>query len=569
MFHQCRLHLGEAVVVVLLAVFFVKATMATSTQATVIIPQTMNVESEEMMWSKFAKSYHARTGQKICSSICFHTGTTTSVRKSTIRTTLKGEHLALVMQGESEKIYVAISKAQGCTDSEALDPNFIGWVRRYDEPFLAEAWDRLDDDVDGFYQDACGEELNDSPNEQLDDETFKSRCRWRPLVMRARPNSKGECTNVYETQIDEEDYTLLNKGARFLQTGTLEALNPPKAKSVRQDEKVEVKWMWFDGAALHFCDQKNVEFSIRFGELVCFRHDGAHTTALPVWCDKNGLVEPFSKKYFPTGFVEHIAGRRYLVLPVSGVKCRDEDRLEDAHITCHDIDPVVKPGSLDKMSISWRQGRWISNVVVDRRDNDGIWAIVHVECRDRDDVYQQSASVGIHCGERTWLWFYVLKVDDQGISKYVWWKCPWQIIEIFETHIKGRRRRMREGELVREVEDQVDLVGDLFQEVADQAAPSFQKDTGRFLCWMCGDRPFNARHQLVDHIEGAGAGGKSHLIMRKRWIENGQMMREDWLDFLEKTKTDGKKTATPSSTNVAHVAQRADCLLYTSDAADE
>ena len=134
---------------------------------------------------------------------------------------------------------------------------------------------------------------------------------------------------------------------------------------------------------------------------------------------------------------------------------------------------------------------------------------------------------------------------DEG---YVWWKCPWQIIEILEAHIKGRRRRMREAELVREVEDQSTVnyereIGDLVREVEDQSAVTYEKEVGqsarRYLCWICGDRPFNGRHQFVEHVEGDGCGGKSHLKMRKRWIEAGQPMREDWLETLEKTKADG------------------------------
>ena len=85
---------------------------------------------------------------------------------------------------------------------------------------------------------------------------------------------------------------------------------------------------------------------------------------------------------------------------------------------------------------------------------------------------------------------------------------------------------MRDGELVREVEDQSAVNaeledGELVREVEDQSAEHCepcQPRTGQYKCWMCGDRPFNARHQLVDHIEGAGTGGKSHLKMRKRWI---------------------------------------------------
>ena len=104
---------------------------------------------------------------------------------------------------------------------------------------------------------------------------------------------------------------------------------------------------------------------------------------------------------------------------------------------------------------------------------------------------------------------------------------------------------MREGELVREVEDQATendeseiegLVHEVEDQLSDTCGPCDDRpgSKGRWLCWICGNRPFNARHQLVDHIEGAGGGGKSHLKMRKRWIEAGQPMREDWLEILEK-----------------------------------
>ena len=104
---------------------------------------------------------------------------------------------------------------------------------------------------------------------------------------------------------------------------------------------------------------------------------------------------------------------------------------------------------------------------------------------------------------------------------------------------------MREGELVREVENQSIInheseIANLVREVEDQAAITVEKDvvspTRRYSCWICKNRPFNARHQFVDHVEGAGGGGKSHLKMRKRWIEANQPLREDWLEMLEKTK---------------------------------
>ena len=126
---------------------------------------------------------------------------------------------------------------------------------------------------------------------------------------------------------------------------------------------------------------------------------------------------------------------------------------------------------------------------------------------------------------------------------------------------------MHDVELVREVEEQSVVndereTEDLVGEVENQSTANYEegtsKSTRRYLCWICGNRPFNARHQLVDHIDGAGVGGKSHLKMRKRWIESGQLMRVAWLAFLEKTNTIGNITSTdaaPSNTTVTHVAQ--------------
>ena len=127
-----------------------------------------------------------------------------------------------------------------------MDPTFIGWVRRYEGPFFGDRWIEIDTDVDKFLQDISGEETDDAPGNldgELDDETFKSHFRWRELIMKPRKNNKGDWSNVYVALVDGEDYTLLNKGSRFLQTGQLETWNPPRAKSVRQDEKVDVRWM--------------------------------------------------------------------------------------------------------------------------------------------------------------------------------------------------------------------------------------------------------------------------------------------------------------------------------------
>ena len=129
-------------------------------------------------------------------------------------------------------------------------------------------------------------------------------------MMRPRKNDKGQWSYVYVTQIDGgTDYTLLNKGAKFLQTGQLAKWNPPKAKAVRQYEKDHVKWMWYEGDAVHYFDENDDEFSIVFGELVCFRHIGREIIADQLWMDNDGIKNPFTRRYLPTRFVEHVAGR--------------------------------------------------------------------------------------------------------------------------------------------------------------------------------------------------------------------------------------------------------------------
>ena len=203
------------------------------------VPILEEPELADMTWSSFAVRFKERCGQKIMSFLCYHTGKTTTVVKSTIRTTLETSedvNRALIMEADTGEYFVAISKAQGCDETKVLDPSFIGWVRRYEGPFFGERWIDIDNDVNNFLQDNSGEEGDDEPDNpdgELDDETFKSRLWWRELVMRARQNDKGEWSYVYVTQIDGVEYTLLNKGARFLQTGLLETWNPPRSKSVQ------------------------------------------------------------------------------------------------------------------------------------------------------------------------------------------------------------------------------------------------------------------------------------------------------------------------------------------------
>ena len=179
----------------------------------VVVPALDEPELAEMGWSEFAQRYKDRTEQEIVSFNCFHTGTTTSVRKSTIRTTFKGHNHALVMEADSGEFFIAISKAEGCDDILILDPNFIGWVRRYEGAFFGEgAWDHIDTDIDTFLQDISGEEVDDNTDTsyvESDLEIVKSHLKWRELFMRPRQNNKGEWSYVYTAQVDGEDYTLL------------------------------------------------------------------------------------------------------------------------------------------------------------------------------------------------------------------------------------------------------------------------------------------------------------------------------------------------------------------------
>ena len=83
------------------------------------------------------------------------------------------------MESDSGEYFVAISKAQGCDEIKILDPNFIGWVRRYGGPFYGETWEQIDTDVDKFLCDISGEEsdeeeVNCRDDTEFDDETFKT-----------------------------------------------------------------------------------------------------------------------------------------------------------------------------------------------------------------------------------------------------------------------------------------------------------------------------------------------------------------------------------------------------------
>ena len=127
------------------------------------------------------------------------------------------------------------------------------------------AWENIDESVDRFFQDIiCNNEVVASTGAScilLDDQTCQDHYSWRELLMRPRSNDKGEWSYVCTTPIDGEEFTLINKGVRYLQTRHLDSWNPRRAKSVRDDQKLNVRWMWFDRDDLHFCDEKNNEYS--------------------------------------------------------------------------------------------------------------------------------------------------------------------------------------------------------------------------------------------------------------------------------------------------------------------
>ena len=84
-------------------------------------------EHVPMMWSSFAQRVEDKYGKPIMSCRCFHTGTTHTVRKSTIRTTISGNR-ALVMMDDREQYFIAISKGIGCDAMKVFGPSFLGWI---------------------------------------------------------------------------------------------------------------------------------------------------------------------------------------------------------------------------------------------------------------------------------------------------------------------------------------------------------------------------------------------------------------------------------------------------------
>ena len=159
--------------------------------------------------------------------------------------------------------------------------------------------------------------------------------------------------------------------------------------------------------------------------------------------DRDGMVEPFSEKYFPTEFVEHIAGRKVLHLSISGIKCHDEDKAEETWHHCNDIEQTIERGTLDKLRVCWRQRHWLCNLILDRRSDNGIWTIEHTKFDTGCNAEQLNIGIGINYDGELWLWFFARR---PGNHTNIWWKCPTQIIAILAKHMGERRRRPRRSE---------------------------------------------------------------------------------------------------------------------------
>ena len=127
--------------------------VAFSTMEKISANHPINDETEsEMTWSPFARRFEKKYRRRMKIFDCKVIGFSSTVRKSTIRMTKQRENLALVMQMDTGKFVVAVSKAQGCDETMGLDPKFLGWARLYDGQFYGEIWQQLDTDVDKHLQ---------------------------------------------------------------------------------------------------------------------------------------------------------------------------------------------------------------------------------------------------------------------------------------------------------------------------------------------------------------------------------------------------------------------------------
>ena len=313
-----------------------------------------------MMWTKFAEATKDKPDHTILSYACFHLGRTTTISRSTIRTTGASKHQALVMETDIGECLIALSKAQGCESEQRQMLNFLGWMRRYDTtPKDKHAWDQIDDEIDRFYRDVSGEvpDQDDNQQEHSAKMVTPSSWEWRELLMIPRKNHKDVWSYVYAAYIDGQYYTLLNKGASFLQSGKLDDWYPQRAASMPTNQKLNVQWLWIMNNELHFSTADADEYIISCGDLVCRRRRD-HGSQASIWVEKYGMIEPHSKKYFPAALVEHIAGRKPWRLPLNAFYCHAKDKIDTTWNNCTQIHTALHFQSPHKLTVAWQERPW-------------------------------------------------------------------------------------------------------------------------------------------------------------------------------------------------------------------
>ena len=150
---------------------------------------------------------------------------------------------------------------------------------------------------------------------------------------------------------------------------------------------------------------------ITFGELVCGR-SANDIVEKPVWMDRHGMMEPFSKTYFAIDFVEHIAGHKVLPFRIEDIKYHEEDKTEQTWQHYQEFEQMIECRTGDRLRVGWRQGRWFCNLILDRRNNRGHWTILHAEFKTGRDADQSNPGVGIKCDDKLWLWLFVRRSGD-------------------------------------------------------------------------------------------------------------------------------------------------------------
>ena len=489
-----------------------------------------------MGWSDHAKAWlQANPSLAIESLQTFHKGRTTTIHSLTVRLTKRGNH-ALVMQGESGAIFAAVSKSEGGSPEDFQDRELLGWVRKYDAregQMAGERWAVVDRDVDLRLE---PEPEDSDPEKQGCDDWLISRLSWRELRWTGRETEEGELSWCYTCIQDGEPFALFNKGVKYLQSGLLQDLNP-RAKSPPPHEKTHMTWVWLVGDAVHFWDKDSVEYSVAFGEphsLGAYRRCGEEgEREEPVWMDSKGIKDQFTGSYLPAGLLEHVTGRNRFALPIGSVMGGDFEESGDAQERLA-IEQSTHPDRPDRLTFSWLQpsSHYTLSLEIDKRVGDGVWEPLSGDVMaPKGDRWP--ARVAVSCSEQAALIMYCVQPESHQPNWKHWFWIPLPVVRAMRSHMKGRKERAQEGDMTREV-----LLGQ------PPKAASAAGDEETFWCWIC-DRHVNSYPQLVDHIEGAGGGSKSHTKARKRWAENGKPSCEVWLrDFVSRGGRAGRQGCT-------------------------